>query len=241
MREKRELNYPLEAQLEEMEGDVLVGVFVLANGTPEKVEIFESSGFAALDTAAYQFAKNLEYESALLDQKPIDSWTRLLLRYQLSKVAFDPERWQRSVRRYQDQIASAADSLGALKFQRRLYMQYLGLVNYLERYNDMRVNPLVKDVVLSETYREWEAYWQEVPVAFVPFDDFLRRYPESPIQAKVKESLVRSLIEAESRLRVKSLKSAKISRRLLPLIHTIEARLDALQAELGNIEYTPSR
>jgi len=233
VRTDRELNYPLSAQLDKIEGDVLIGVFVNVEGKAETVKIFESSGHAQLDSAAVQFANSIEYDPALLDGNKIASWTKLLLKYKLTEVAFDKDVWQDAVRRYYRNIREAETREQVNLAEQRLYLQFLGLVNYVEKYDDVLVNETIRQVVSKQSYQNWQEFWTVIPVPFVAMDDFYTRFPNSEIKSKIRNELVRSLIDAESKIRFKAFKSPRFTRKSLLLLEKLSNRIDELQEDLN--------
>ncbi|MDZ7370685.1 MAG: energy transducer TonB [candidate division KSB1 bacterium] len=224
----RELDYPLEAQLARIEGEVSLSVFVNREGKPEDIKILQSSGSDILDSAAFRYIRNLNFFPALLNEKPVDSWTRLILRYKLTDVAFEEARWVDEVLGFQSAAKFAANSEEREEALRKLYIRYIGLVTYVEKYPRLSVNDAVRKVCLRETNDYWEPLRQVVPMTFAVFDDFLRRYPDSALSAKVKEDLIRQLSLAEAEIRVAALSSAKSARNAPALIALIEKRLDEL-------------
>ncbi len=233
---ERKLDYPLSAQLEKVEGDVVVGVFVNEKGTPEDVRILESSGHAVLDTAAYKFVTTLNFEPASVDDQKISSWTKLVLKYKLTEVAFEKQKWSQDVFYFYSVIENTQDPEKRLEYQRKLYVRFLGLANYAERYHTLEINYIIKDVLTKETRLHWKDVMNVVPAPFAVFDDFLRRYPDSPVRDKAREELIRLLIDAEGDIRVKALKSSKIASESPELIKLIETRLDELQrADYNNL------
>jgi TonB family protein len=228
----RDLDYPLSAQLEKIEGDVVTEVFVNSEGKPEEIKIVESSGHDVLDSAAYRFIHTLTFNPANLDEKSVSSWTRLILRYKLTDIAFEEKRWIDDVLGLQSQIKSAGTPHERLEFERRLYVRYIGLSNYVERYKQLSINDAIRRVISKETYQQWQLFWDFVPVPFVVFDDFLKRYPDSDITDRAKEDLIPLLMDSEAEIRVRSLKSSRMARSAPELIAAIEKRLDELSSRL---------
>lgn len=226
---KEELDYPLSAQVARIEGNVTATVLVNAEGKAEEVKITESSGHAVLDSAAFRFITTLQFDPGLLDNKPVSSWTRLILRYKLTDVVFEERRWLDEVVGLQSQINSspAAERLEA---QRKLYIRYLGLVNYVEKYKQTSINDAIRRVCLRQTVEQWRLFWEVLPIPFAVFDDFLRRYPDSELTDRIKEDLIRLLSDSEAELRVLALKSTKIARIAPELLDLISNRLDELCA-----------
>jgi len=228
---KRALEYPLSAQLDKIEGEVVVGVFVDTAGKPEQVQVLESSGHAVLDTAAYRFSRTLDFDPAIVDNKPISSWTKLVLRYKLTQVPFERNKWLQDVQSYQHSIEKTADSVEKRRHQQKLYMRYVGLSAYVERYDDLEINELIQFAVTRYIWKRWADFSDVVVAPFIVFDDFIYRYPESELVFNAKQELIQLLIDAEGQLRIKSLNSGRISRKHADLLNVINKRLDELQRE----------
>lgn len=228
----QDLDYPLSAQLEKIEGEVVTTVFVNAEGKPEEIKIIESSGHDVLDSAAYSFIHTLTFDPANLDEKPVSSWTRLILRYKLTDIAFEEKRWIDDVLVLQSNIKFARTPRERKEFERRLYVRYIGLSNYVERYKQLSINDAIRRVINKDTNQRWRLFWDFVPIPFAVFDDFLKSYPDSEVTDRVKEDLIRLLIDSEGEIRVRMIKSARMTRTAPELIAAIEKRLDELSSRL---------
>lgn len=226
---KQALNYPLSAQLEKIEGEVVVGVFVDAEGRPEQVKVLEPSGHTVLDTAAFHFAQTLTFDPAIVDGQKVSSWTKLILRYKLTEVPFEKNKWLDDVHNYQRLIDSTPDATQKLHYQQKLFMRYIGLSIYVERHDDLEINDIIRQVITKRSRDRWNKFFDVIVAPFVVFDDFLYRYPQSEIADQVKEDLVRLLIEAEGTIRLQALKMQRISPEHAHLLELIEKRLDDLQ------------
>jgi protein TonB len=66
--------YPLIARRNGVEGTVRLKVFVTREGRPADVQLDQSSGSAALDTAALDAVKTWQFVPARRGQEPIESW-----------------------------------------------------------------------------------------------------------------------------------------------------------------------
>jgi TonB family protein len=225
------LEYPLSAQLDKIEGEVLVGVFVNAEGFPDEVKLLESSGHAVLDSAAQKFAETLTFNPAIVDDKTISSWTKLVLRYKLTEVPFEKNKWLEDVRLYQKKITAAQDSSEILSFQRKLYTRYIGLATYVEQFDNIDINKTITKVVTSESRKHWADFYDVIAVPFLPYDDFLIRYPNSPLNQNIKEDLIRLLMDAEANIRIQILQENN-NPQLPKLLNDIEQRLDELQSDI---------
>jgi TonB family protein len=223
------LEYPLTAQLERIEGDVLVGVFVNKEGQPEEIELIESSGHKELDEAALLFVKKIDFSPARLDEKAISSWTRLVLRYRLSEVIFNKEDWLAKVERLNQQASAEIDSAERELVLEDLYTDYLALVEYTTLNDDPAINHTIKLVLTKSVRNRWDAFWEFIPAPFAVFDDFIERYPNCPLTPRVNEDLIKQLVDAEYKIRIKALKSRRFALKSAELIRMLELKLDDLQ------------
>jgi len=231
-----QLDYPLAAQLQKIEGETLVGVFVNTEGHPEDVTLVESSGHDELDHAALKFAKTLTFQPALLDNKPISAWTRLLLRYRLTEVMFENDRWLVEVQSLHGQAKAEKDSTKREAILRKLYTNYIGLTNYVDRREDLEINSTIRSVLTKAVEQHWQPFWDIVPASFTVFDDFLQRYPQSALTERIKDDLMQQLVEAEYRIKIKALSSNRLARKSPELIQMLESRLEELQKKVDDAD-----
>ncbi len=226
----RELDYPLSAQIDRLEGEVTTVVFVNREGKPEEVKIIQSSGYDVLDSAAYRFVTTLNFVPAAMNDKPVDSWTRLVLRYKLTDIPFDEKRWLDEVTGLQSQIRTAATAAEREALLKKLYVRYVGLSTFTAKNPRLSINDAVRRVCLKKTNEHWADLADVLPLSFAVYDDFLRRYPDSELSERVKEDLIRHLNAAKAEVRVAAFSSSRTAHRAPALIEIIEKRLNELGA-----------
>ena len=226
------LDYPLSAQLERLEGEVSLTVFVNPQGQPEEVTLSQSSGYDILDDAALRFVKKLSFQPGTLDEKPVGAWTRLVLRYKLTEMAFEKERWLSDVLALQREIAKEDLAEKRETLLRRLYTLYAGCVTYVESNDDPAINSTIRSVVRKSREEHWRPFWEHYASPFVLFDDFLQLYPDSEIEDQARQDLIRYIMDMEMKIRMKSLKSRRISQSAGELLALLESRLKSLQPEI---------
>lgn len=78
-----ELEYPRSAREDEQEGLVVLRVLVSRDGLPAEIRIARSSGFRALDAAAVAGVKRWTFSPATSDQRRIDAWMDVPVRFRL--------------------------------------------------------------------------------------------------------------------------------------------------------------
>jgi TonB family protein len=224
-----QLEYPLTAQMQRIEGDVLVGVFVGKDGKSQQTKLLESSGHTELDEAALVFAEKINFEPASIDEKPVGSWTKLILRYRLDKVYFEKEKWLNQILDLQSQADAEKDSTKLEGIYRKLYIYFAGLVEYIKVHDTPEINRTIQHVLSRPVYARWQPVWDLVAAPFAVYDDFLSRYPSSTYKNKMEEELVRLLVEAEYKIRVNAIKSARINRKSTELVNILEKRVQEIQ------------
>lgn len=71
------IEYPLQLWDQDMEGETLLRVRVTDTGGVDSVEVMESSGHAAFDSAAVAGARDLRFSPARRDGKRIRVWAKV--------------------------------------------------------------------------------------------------------------------------------------------------------------------
>ena len=78
------VEYPLELWDQDIEGSTIVRVLVNREGGVDSVAVVESSGHAALDSAAVHGARNMEFEPAVRAGEPLRVWARVPVHFSKS-------------------------------------------------------------------------------------------------------------------------------------------------------------
>lgn len=71
------IEYPIELWDQDVEGETLVRVLVTDQGGVDSVEVVESSGHPAFDSAAIEGARQLRFQPARRNGKRIEVWARV--------------------------------------------------------------------------------------------------------------------------------------------------------------------
>ena len=78
------VEYPLELWDQDVEGSTIVRVLVNREGGVDSVAVLESSGYAALDSAAVHGARSMEFEPARRAGEPLRVWARVPVHFSKS-------------------------------------------------------------------------------------------------------------------------------------------------------------
>lgn len=82
--------YPDSAKGKDEHGEVQLAVYVEASGSPSKVTVDTTSGFADLDQAAVAAVQGWHFVPATKDGAAVAGWTKVFLRFQMSNDAQNP-------------------------------------------------------------------------------------------------------------------------------------------------------
>ncbi|MDZ7723148.1 MAG: energy transducer TonB [candidate division KSB1 bacterium] len=184
------LEYPLGAQMDEREGEVVLAVYISQDSAIKSLEIQSSSGYADLDSAAMEFGRKVKYIPAQKDNAPIPSWTLLRLNYKLDKTPFAQEKWLREIHLLHKRIAKTSDSYKREKALEELYDASLNLAGSLSLDKSPRINHRLKKLVSDPVYDDWQSLEEVIPLPFVVLKDYLYRYPSSARYNDVKSRLL---------------------------------------------------
>lgn len=86
------IQYPLELWDEGVEGELLLRVRVAENGVVDSVEVSESSGNPALDSAAVQGARELRFQPGKKGGRQVPMWATLPVHFTKRPRTQDPPR-----------------------------------------------------------------------------------------------------------------------------------------------------
>lgn len=75
------IEYPLDLWDQDMEGETLLRVWVTDTGVVDSVEVLESSGYAAFDSAAAAGAKEMRFRPARRDGERIAVWAKVPVKF----------------------------------------------------------------------------------------------------------------------------------------------------------------
>lgn len=172
--------YPQEAKEKGLQGTVNMYLFVSEKGEIEKVKIAKSSGYDILDDEAIRYAKRLKFNPAKKEGNPTSIWITWAIDFDLEPVlpSFVPSEYVRKIKdlyRTADQ-STDTERYRLLKDIRNSHEEY---VQHLSKYQNLNYNKYIQKFVKPEVYEYWEVFWEDWPLLFVVFHDFVLRYPDS--------------------------------------------------------------
>ncbi len=169
-----QLKYPIQAYDENIEGKVLLRIYIDEEGMVRQANIYRSSGYGILDSAALDVAKSARFRPGRINGEVQGMWLTWPLVYTFDHIAEDTKKWKQKVR--ETQYLASRDQSDA---QYDLLVYYRGMARKMVEDRDTQLNDLVFAVCASEVQNQWKPYKQDWPLSFILFLDFMTRYPDS--------------------------------------------------------------
>ncbi|MFH1940698.1 MAG: TonB family protein [bacterium] len=173
-----EPDYPPEARQEGLEGSVDMYLFVNERGEVEQARINQSSGYNILDDASVAFAKRLKFNPAKKEGKPVAVWVSRIMNYQLVDKQFLPGEYIEKIKDLY-RLADRSNGEEKKKILHEILWDHEILARYLNGKSNLIYNKYVQEILKEEVYTEWKELWEDWPLHFVVFHDFIVRYPEA--------------------------------------------------------------
>lgn len=189
---KTPIEYPLEAIEENVEGQLELAMFILTDGTVDKVEVTNSTGSAVLDSAGVEYARKLKYAPAMQNGMKKSVWLRQRIGFNLQSIYFHPRQWK-------DKVYSLLRELNGNSGNKRrqllnsLYTEYIHFASYVRSNPEDNVNFLAQSLVHDTVTDRWKPYWDLVPLSCIMFDDYITRFPDSALYLRARNRLLRNL------------------------------------------------
>lgn len=221
-----ELDYPLQAKLAQIQGDVILALDIDEQGRVEHAAIAKSSGFPVLDDAALRYAQSLRFRPARVGRRAVRAHTELLLKFRLSQEKFDPDRWVDEVLGLQSDLRKASGERKREVLE-RLLEAYVAFARYAQSQRNPSLSQKASAVVSPSVRERWRSFWGVHPAGFTVLDDYLERCDDAPdLRSLAEDQLFDALLEAQRQLRLDSLTRAGDRRQREQMIAAIQSYLD---------------
>lgn len=180
-----DLKYPIQAYDENIEGKVLLRMYIDEEGKVRQAKIYRSSGYDILDSAALDVAESARFRPGRINGEVQGMWLTWPLVYTFDHIAEDTKKWKQKVRETQ-----YTASRGQSDAQYDLLVYYRGMARKMVDDRDEHLNELVFSVCTSAVKSQWEQYKHDWPLSFILFQDFLTRYPDSEHRKTAEDYLI---------------------------------------------------
>jgi TonB family protein len=180
------LLYPKTAQQNNYMGITAVHILVSKDGSVLGTEIYQSSGYSVLDSAAMDYCERVTFNPAMMNGIPVNSKTIFTIKFSLSNQESFERSYISKINELYDELAETSET-EKFRIQKEIlfkHQEFLG--NVPEGSNP---NSTVMKVISDDLTDEWGAYKKSCPLTFLVYHDFLRRFPDYYDISNVKSEL----------------------------------------------------
>lgn len=186
------LDYPPEAILNRESGEVVVLLYLDAEGTADSWQIKRSSGIPILDETGIEFVKTLEFLPLVEDGRKKSCWVEQEVVFSLTKPTLHPDEWRRTTRNLMKQLEHANPAEKEW-VQQRLYRQCTDYMSAVITHKDLALNRISTKLVNPSLRKSWAKYTNAFPMSFLMFADYVQRVEDSPYRERAMAQLKRSV------------------------------------------------
>jgi len=182
--------YPETAQEKAYSGITKLYLFIDKAGAVEKVLVLKSSRYEILDSSAVDYCKTLKFNPAKLNNEPINSRIVWEMKYNLSDFNWSVENYLRELERLYSDL-----KVVILSERRGIQKEILNQHNeFVVKMNDrLNYNQTISRVISPKIFQEWRRDWNNWPLSFLLYHDFIQRFPDYDSLDYVKILLKNSL------------------------------------------------
>jgi len=173
-----EINYPLKAIDQGLEGRVAVKMHISEEGRVKDVKIINSSGHCILDEAARKNALKFTFRPAMQGDHPVDIWISRDFNYVLDDSDLVPVHYLQKIASFSKKLTGRSQA-AIRNAQWRLLRVHDEYCRFFTQSGDLSNNKIIKLVVSSKVCEDWKEWWSEGPLYFLVFHDFMLKYPDT--------------------------------------------------------------
>lgn len=184
--------YPPDAYEKQVEGTVVLLIYIEKSGYVGKTEIFKTSGSDILDNAALAMARTVQFMPGTIRGEPLDIWMIWPVVFDLTSTpthSLDLMEWQRKALAYQS-TASSENAPSSRIAQQNLFSHYLHLASKVADNRSIIPNRIIMKIIVSPLRAPWSQYQEIWPLGFVLFLDYTTRFPDSQYIEKANDHLL---------------------------------------------------
>jgi TonB family protein len=184
------LIYPKTAQQKNYTGKTSVYVFVSKEGTVLETDVYKSSGYDVLDSAALDYCKKITFNPATVNKTPVNSRTIFTIKFDLSDQQSFARAYVAEIDKLLEELSEAAES-EKFQIQKEIlftHKEFLGNVPA-----GSNPNSTLMKVIADDLAEEWRPYRKSCPLTFLVYYDFLKRFPTYNDISSVKNELTKAV------------------------------------------------
>ena len=187
---KPRLLYPVSAQENEYTGNTKVMIMISKEGTADKVELTRSSGFNVLDNAALIFCRNMLFNPAIRNGKPVNSKMEWEIKFNFYEQPWDVNKYVQEVQNMYREYSYSSNYIRNILLHKILTDHNEFIHNMKDGLN---FNFYIEKVISSDLAAKWKKDWNAWPLSFLLYQDFIERFPDYDSLKNVKKQLSSAL------------------------------------------------
>lgn len=169
------LIYPAEAEGKNYVGVAEVYITLSETGAVDKVSLLKSSGYEVLNNTALDYCKQMVFEPAKKNGEPVSCKVIQKVNFNLLDENFSFEDYVRQMKKLY-RLEKNAEDEEKNNIQNEILRKHDHLIYRFS--NVVNFNSAMERVILPETYSKWKSSWDDYPLTFLLYHDFIQRYPE---------------------------------------------------------------
>lgn len=187
------LIYPAEAEGKNYVGIAEVYLSISETGSVDKVTLLKSSGYDVLDNAALDYCSKMVFEPAKKDGKPVNCKVTQKVNFNMLDENFSFENYVVMMKKLY-RLEKSAEDAEKNRIRDEILSKHNLLINRLN--NVVSFNQAMKRVILPETCSNFEYCWDNYPLTFLLYHDFIQRYKDYD-SIEVVKNLLKNALESD--------------------------------------------
>ncbi len=184
------LYYPKTAQENAIWGSIKLILSINKNGIVDGVYVLKSSGHSILDSAAINYCKNLLFNPAKRNGKPVNSRIEWVVKFNITEQNWKVDNYLLELSRLFDKV-QRFDTKYRIEIEREILNKHN---EFVQNFGDaLNFNSILKQIISPEIVKEWEKDWDGWPLSFLLYHDFIIRFSDYDSLPKVKTMMINSL------------------------------------------------
>lgn len=188
------LIYPEKAELNGIEGQVTIYLYVNDSGKVVETKITSSSGSDLLDSAAAIYVRKMVFKPAQRENKNTGVWISYKIHYTLypSDESFSINTFLQTYPQNLNVIASASGTEREQSWQ-TLIDEIETYAGYSIEHPQFNYNFRLADILTQITIDKWKKYFAYWPLTFILYDDLMTRFSDRDELSGLKERMFASM------------------------------------------------
>lgn len=184
------LYYPKTAQENAIWGSTKLILSITKDGIVSDVFVIKSSGHSILDSAAVNYCKNLLFNPAKRNGKPVNSKIEWVIKFNIAEQNWKVDNYLLELSKLYNRIQQISPEY-RIDVEREILKKHN---EFIQNFSDaLNFNKVLKQIISPEITKEWEKDWDGWPLSFLLYHDFIVRFSDYDSLPKVKNMMINNL------------------------------------------------